>query len=124
MIGAEYIPAIYEDLDLYTNKEAREKVAWLINADPEEILFTSCGTESDNTAIQAAFASNSAKRHIVTTRVEHPAIKNLCEYLAKNGYRITYLPVDREGRLDMDRLKESLTDDTAIVSIMCVSVAA
>jgi cysteine desulfurase len=99
-------------------KEAREKVAGLIKADPEEILFTSCGTESDNTAIQAAIASNSAKRHIVTTRVEHPAIKNLCEYLAKNGYRITYLSVDREGRLDMDRLKESLTDDTAIVSIM------
>ena len=99
-------------------KEAREKVAGLIKADPEEILFTSCGTESDNTAIQAAIASHPAKRHIVTTRVEHPAIKNLCEYLAKNGYRITYLPVDGEGRLDMDRLKESLSDDTAIVSIM------
>jgi cysteine desulfurase len=99
-------------------KEAREKVAGLIKAHPEEILFTSCGTESDNTAIRAAIASNPAKRHIVTTRVEHPAIKNLCEYLAENGYRVTYLPVDREGRLNLDQLKESLRDDTAIVSIM------
>ena len=99
-------------------KEAREKVAGLIHSTPEEILFTSCGTESDNTAIQAAIASYPTKRHIVTTRVEHPAIKNLCEYLAKNGYRITYLPVDRQGRLDMDDFKKSLTDDTAIVSIM------
>jgi cysteine desulfurase len=99
-------------------KEAREKVASLIKAEPDEILFTSCGTESDNTAIQAAIASNPTKRHIVTTRVEHPAIKNLCEYLAKTGYRITYLPVDGEGRLHMDRLKESLNEGTAIVSIM------
>jgi cysteine desulfurase len=99
-------------------KEAREKVAALIGADPAEIVFTSCGTESDNTAIRAAIASNPEKRHIVTTRVEHPAVKNLCEVLGKQGYRITYLPVDRQGRLDLDRLNDTLSEDTAIVSIM------
>jgi cysteine desulfurase len=98
--------------------EAREKVAGLINATPEEVLLTSCGTESDNTAIRAAISSDPAKRHIVTTRVEHPAIKNYGEHLAKNGYRVTYLPVDQKGLLDLEQLKESLSDETAIVSIM------
>ncbi len=97
---------------------AREKIAALLNADPGEVVFTSCGTESDSTAIRAAIASNPDKRHIVTTRVEHPAIKNLYEHLATRGYRVTFVPVDRKGRLDMDRLKQSLSDDTAIVSVM------
>lgn len=99
-------------------EQSRERVASLIGAAPEEIVFTSCGTESDSTAIQAAIQSNPDKKHIVTTRVEHPAIKSLCEHLAKKGYRITFVPVDRKGRLDMDVLFKSLTDDTAIVSIM------
>ena len=99
-------------------KEARAKVASLIGASPEEIIFTSCGTESNNTAIQAAIRSYPDKKHIITTRVEHPAVKNLCEYLSKNGYRVTFVPVDRKGRLDVDYLYENLTDDTAIVSIM------
>ena len=99
-------------------KEARVNVAGLIGAQPEEIIFTSCGTESNNTAIWAALRSNPGKKHIVTTRVEHPAIKNLAEYLAKNGYRVTFVPVDRKGRLDMDFFYESLTDDTAVVSVM------
>jgi cysteine desulfurase len=99
-------------------KESRERVASLIGASPEEIVFTSCGTESDSTAIQAAIQSNPDKKHIVTTRVEHPAIKSLCEHLAKKGYRITFVPVDRKGRLDMDVFIKSLSDDTAIVSIM------
>ncbi len=99
-------------------KEAREKVAHLIGATSEEILFTGCGTESDNTAIRAAIESNPGKKHIITTRVEHPAIKNLGEYLSKHGYRVTFLPVDRKGRLKMERFHESLSDDTAIVSIM------
>lgn len=98
--------------------EAREKVAGLINADPGEIIFTSCGTESDNTAIYAALRSNPGKRHIVTTRVEHPAIKNLCERLAREGYRVTWVPVDRQGNLDLDYLYDHVTDETAIVSIM------
>ena len=77
-------------------KEARAKVASLIGASPEEIIFTSCGTESNNTAIQAAIRSYPDKMHIITTRVEHPAVKNLCEYLSKNGYRVTFVPVDRK----------------------------
>jgi cysteine desulfurase len=99
-------------------KEARAKVASLIGASPEEIIFTSCGTESNNAAIQAAIRSYPDKRHIITTRVEHPAVKNLCEYLSKNGYRVTFVPVDRKGRLDVDYLYENLTDDTVIVSVM------
>jgi cysteine desulfurase len=99
-------------------KEAREKVAGLIGATPGEILFTSCGTESDNTAIRAAIESNPDKKHIITTRVEHPAVKNLCEYLSKNGYRVTFLPVDRKGRLNLEYFRKSLSNDTAIVSIM------
>jgi len=99
-------------------KEAREKVAALIGAEPEEIVFTSCGTESDSTAIRAAILSNPEKKHIITTRVEHPAVKNLCEYLSKHGYRATFVPVDKKGHLDLDFLYDSLTDDTAIVSVM------
>ena len=99
-------------------KAAREQVASLLGARPEEILFTSCGTESDSTAIHAAIQSHPDKRHIVTTRVEHPAVKNLCEHLGKNGYRITVVPVDRQGRLDLDVLYKNLSDDTAIVSAM------
>jgi len=99
-------------------KAARAAVADLIGADPGEIVFTSCGTESDSTAIRAAIDSNPGKRHIITTRVEHPAVKNLCEHLAKNGYRLTVVPVDRDGRLDTDFLVKNLSDNTAVVSIM------
>lgn len=99
-------------------KEARANVAALIGAAPEEIVFTSCGTESDSTAIRAAILSEPDKRHIITTRVEHPAIKNLFELLAKNGYRATFVPVDRRGNLDLDYLYKNLSADTAIVSIM------
>jgi cysteine desulfurase len=99
-------------------QHARAQVARLIGAAPDEIVFTSSGTESDSTAIRAAIESYPAKRHIVTSRVEHPAIKNLFEALAKKGYRTTVVPVDREGRLDLDCLYDSLTDDTAIVSLM------
>jgi len=98
--------------------EARERVSKLIGASPEEIIFTSCGTESDSTAIRAAILSNPDKKHIVTSRVEHPAVKNLYEYLSKHGYRATFVPVDRKGRLDLDYLYKSLDEDTAIVSIM------
>ena len=99
-------------------KDARASVAALIGAAPEEIVFTSCGTESDSTAIYAAIRSNPHKRHIVTTRVEHPAVKNLFEYLSKKDYRVTFVPVDRAGRLDLDYLYSHLSDDTAMVSIM------
>ena len=97
---------------------AREKVAHLIGADPSEILFTSCGTESDNTAILAAIQSYPEKRHLVTTRVEHPAVLNLCKHLMKQGYRVTELPVNREGLLDLDQLRDAVTPYTAVVSVM------
>ena len=76
--------------------EARIKVASLVNASPDEIVFTSCGTESNSTAIHATISSIPDKKHIITSRVEHPAVKNLCEYLSKKGYRITFVPVDRK----------------------------
>jgi cysteine desulfurase len=97
---------------------ARENVANLIGAAPKEIVFTSCGTESDGTAIRAAIESYPEKKHLVTSRVEHPAIKNLYEALSKKGYRTTFVPVDRNGELDIDYLYNSLSDDTAIVSLM------
>jgi len=98
--------------------EARERLAGLLGASPDEIIFTSCGTESDSTAIRAAILSNPDKKHILTSRVEHPAVKNLFEYMSKNGYRVTFVPVDRKGRLDLDYLYKNLSEDTAIVSIM------
>ena len=98
--------------------EARNHVARLIGADPQEIVFTSCGTESDNAAIWGTLASYPEKKHIITSRVEHPAILNLTHYLSRRGYRVTVLPVDREGNLDLNQIEEALTEDTAVVSIM------
>ena len=99
-------------------KEARARLADLIGAQPEEIVYTSCGTESDSTAIWAAVRSNPEKRHIITSKVEHPAVKNLTEYLSRHGYRVTFVPVDRKGSLDLDYLYDHLSDDTAVVSLM------
>jgi cysteine desulfurase len=100
-------------------RAARENVAALIGAaSPDEIVFTSCGTESDGTAIRAAIESYPAKKHILTSRVEHPAIKNLYETLSKKGYRVTFVPVDGKGRLDLDYLYDNLSEDTAVVSLM------
>jgi len=99
-------------------EEAREKVAYLIGADPEEIIFTSCGTESDNTAIMSAVESFPQKRHIVTTRVEHPAVLNFCRHIARKGYRVSFLPVNRNGQLSIDELFKVLDEDTALVTVM------
>jgi cysteine desulfurase len=98
--------------------EAREQVASLLGAEPEEVLFTSCGTESDNTAVMSALATNPGKRHVVTSRVEHPAIRTLGQHLAERGCEVTEIPVDGKGVLDMDRYAESLRPDTAVVSLM------
>ena len=101
--------------------EARKKVATLLGAEAEEIVFTSCGTESDSTAIFSALQSFPDKRHIVTTRVEHPAVKNLCEQLdtlTGHKHRVTRLMVAADGTLDLQKYEESLDDDTAIVSVM------
>jgi cysteine desulfurase len=99
-------------------EKAREEVAALINAEPDEIIFTSCGSESDNTALMSAVESLPHKRHVITTRVEHPAILNFARYLSRKGYRVTFLPVDNSGRLDRNVFLKALDDDTAIVSIM------
>ena len=93
---------------------ARQQVADLIGASADEIVFNSCGTESDNTAIRATLASYPDRRHIVTSRVEHPAIKSLFEALAKDGYRVTFVPVDGQGNLDLDYFYDHLSDDTAL----------
>lgn len=104
---------------LYKRMErARGKVADIIGATPPEIIFTSCGTESDNAAIRGVLESYPKKRHIVTTRVEHPAVFNLCKYLARKGYELTEISVDNQGLLDLDELRAAIRDDTAIVSIM------
>jgi cysteine desulfurase len=97
---------------------AREQVAEMIGALPEEILFTSCATESNNAAIQAVFKSNSAKRHIVTSVVEHSSVLNHCLALEKEGYRVTYLPVNRDGLLNMADLENAITAQTGVVSLM------
>jgi len=99
-------------------EEARQRVAALIGAQPEEVIVTSCGTESDNTAIMSALRCNPDKRNIVSTRVEHPAVKNLVVRLKREGYRVTELPVNRNGLLSMEDVARAITDDTAIVSVM------
>lgn len=98
--------------------EARERVASLVGAEPSEIIFTSCGTESDSTAIYSAIRSFPNKKHIITTAVEHPAVLNLCKYLETQGYRVTYLGVDENGMINLEELERSITPDTAVVSIM------
>jgi cysteine desulfurase len=97
---------------------AREAVAALAGRSPEEILFTSCGTESITTAILACAARDPDRHHIVTTRVEHSATLKLCDALARRGYEITRLPVDPGGLLDPQRVLEAIRDDTALVSIL------
>lgn len=98
--------------------EARARVAALLGADPSEIIFTACGTESDNAAIRSALEVLPSRKHIITTRVEHPAVLTLCRNLTKHGYRVTELNVDGAGRLDLDELKRVVDEDTAIVSVM------
>src|SRR5512137_2677539 len=98
--------------------EARQRVAALLGAHPEEIIFTACGTESDNAAIRSALEVFPGRRHVITTRVEHPAVLTQCRNLTQKGYRVTEIGVDGAGRLDMDEYKAALDKDTAIVSLM------
>lgn len=99
-------------------RRARERVAALIHAEPEEVIFTSCGTESINTAISAAVRMQPGKRHLVTTAVEHSATLAFCRDLEQQGYQITRLPVQSDGSLDLGLLDQSIRPDTALVSIM------
>jgi cysteine desulfurase len=99
--------------------QARIRVAEFIGAANDyEIVFTGTGTESDNMAILGTLDYYKDKRHIITSRVEHPAVLSLCKKLEKDGYRVTYVPVDSKGNLDLELLKQSVDDDTAVVSIM------
>ncbi|QXE85082.1 cysteine desulfurase NifS [Geomonas nitrogeniifigens] len=98
--------------------EARARVASLLGALPDEIVFTACGTESDNAAIRSALEVFPEKRHIITSRVEHPAVLTQCRNLTKRGYRVTELNVDGNGQLDLNELEKALDEDTAIVSLM------
>ena len=98
---------------------AREQVAALIGAaDPVEVIFTSCGTESDNAAIRGMLEARPDKRHIVTTQVEHSAVLGLCQHLEKKGYRVTWLNVDEDGALDLAALEAALSQDTALLTVM------
>ncbi len=98
--------------------EARVRVADLLGALPDEIIFTACGTESDNAAIRSALEVFPERRHIITSRVEHPAVLTQCRNLTQKGYRVTEIGVDGAGRLDMNELRAAIDTDTAIVSLM------
>ena len=98
--------------------QARARVAALINAEPREIIFTSCGTESNNSAIHSALVTQPEKRHVLTTAVEHSATLKFCELLQKRGYTVTFLPVATDGTLDLELLEKSIRPDTAVVSVM------
>ena len=94
-------------------------MADLIDADHDDLYFTSCGTESDNTAIYSAINAYPEKKHIITSNVEHPAVNNLYQHLQKTkGYRVTFVPVDKKGLLDLDLLYNSMSDNTAVISLM------
>jgi cysteine desulfurase len=99
-------------------REAREQVAGLLGCDPSEIIFTSCGTESDSTAIHGTLAATPHKRKVITSRVEHPAVLAVCRDLESRGYIVVELGVDKLGRLDLNELEQQLDDDTALVTIM------
>src|SRR5215216_4655876 len=100
-------------------EQSREQVSNLIGAaDASEIVFTSCGSESDNWAIRGVLATQPRKKHIVTTLVEHEAVRNLCRLLENDGYDVTWLGVDQNGELDLDDLRAALRPDTALVSVM------
>lgn len=99
-------------------EQARERVAGLLACDPSEIVFTSCGSESINTAIQSAVATDPDRTHIITSGVEHSATMKLCEHLARRGYEVTWLPVDATGQLDLEKLEKAIRPDTAVVSLL------
>lgn len=100
-------------------EDAREKVAKVLGANPKEIFFTGGGSESDNWAIKGvAFANKHKGNHIITSKIEHHAVLHTCEYLEKHGFEVTYLDVDEYGVVDLEQLKNSITDKTILISIM------
>ena len=103
-------------------KEAKERLAKLLKVEEKEIFFTSGGTESDNLALIGAARANMRRgKHLITTSIEHPAILNTMHYLEDEGFRVTFLPVDRYGRASLQALKEALCEETILVSMMYVN---
>ena len=98
--------------------KARENVARMLNTQSYNIIFTGCGSESNVTAIMSSINIDSNKKHIITTKVEHASIMETMKQLEKKGYKITYIGVDNNGRLNLDELKESITNDTVLISVM------
>lgn len=100
-------------------RDAREKVAGLLSARPDEVVFVSGGTESDNLAVfGAAYANRDRGRHIITTQIEHYAVLEPCRFLEREGWRVTYLPVDKFGRVDPEDVRDAITDETVLISVM------
>lgn len=100
-------------------EEAREKVARAINAKKNEIYFTSCGSESDNLAIKGIMYANRDKgNHIITTKIEHPAVLNTCRWMEENGFEVTYLNVDENGKISLEELKNSIKNTTVLITVM------
>ncbi len=100
-------------------ENSREKVARVLNCKPKEIYFTSCGSESDNLAIKGIARKHKNKgKHIITTKIEHPAVLNTCKSLEKDGFTVTYLGVDKDGFISLEELKNSIREDTILISIM------
>ncbi|WAA11696.1 cysteine desulfurase family protein [Fervidibacillus halotolerans] len=118
-------PSSVHSFGLQTEKllaQARRQIASLLNVGESEIYFTSGGTESNNLAIKGvANQFRNRGKHLITTKIEHPSVENACEYLKKDGFDITYLPVDENGRIHLDDLKKAIRDDTILVSIMHVN---
>jgi cysteine desulfurase len=115
-------PSSSYEIGRYSKKAietARKQVASLINAKPEEIVFTSCATESNNIAIRGiAFANQAQGKHIITSAIEHPAVIEVCKYLESIGFEITYLPVDTKGRINPQDVEKAIRPDTILISIM------
>lgn len=100
-------------------EESRKRVGELINCKPEEIYFTSCGSESDNTALKGiAYAYKNKGRHIITSKIEHPAILNSCKSLEKQGFEVTYVDVDKNGFVNLSSIQNAIKKDTILISIM------
>lgn len=100
-------------------EDSREKVALILNCEPDEIYFTSCGSESDNTAIKGIAKANKEKgKHIITSKIEHLAVLDTCKELEEEGYEITYLNVNKYGQVDLDELRKAIRKDTVLISIM------
>jgi len=100
-------------------EEAREKVASVIKANPKEIIFTSSGTESNNTALKGvAFANRDKGKHIITTPIEHDCVLNSARWLKKQGFDVDFIPVDKYGLVDLEKLEELIRKDTILISVM------